>query len=287
MDKIKNFKSKLSASLFLLFCLFISSLFFSGGFYNFAQALTGDYAKTLPATLDLSEWNNLDDDFVAKSGDTMTGILDMGGNRITNLAMPTLDDDAANKSYVDTQIAAITGSGAAGVFVNWGREDCPTGSDYLYSGIGFSASYESVGGSSNLVCLDDSGVSGGAYTETNADMLFPVVTGSSMPSGITSDRVIKCAVCRKIGTCYENYGGGGCNTASGFSEMYAGYVLGGNSNSASYKNSLERACVNSNFDAGVTPSFSGGAFLFGTRIDNSFGLGYSVDTFLRCSLCCN
>lgn len=38
-----------------------------------------------------------------KSGDTMTGVLDMGSNRITNLADPTDDQDAATRIYVDDQ----------------------------------------------------------------------------------------------------------------------------------------------------------------------------------------
>ena len=38
---------------------------------------------------------------VAKSGDTMSGILDMGSNKITNLSNPTSNNDAATKQYTD------------------------------------------------------------------------------------------------------------------------------------------------------------------------------------------
>ena len=38
------------------------------------------------------------------SGGTMTGVIDMNTNKITNLATPTLSTDCANKSYVDTAI---------------------------------------------------------------------------------------------------------------------------------------------------------------------------------------
>ena len=41
---------------------------------------------------------------VAKAGDTMTGALNMGNNKVTNLSSPTVNTDAANKSYVDSQI---------------------------------------------------------------------------------------------------------------------------------------------------------------------------------------
>ena len=44
---------------------------------------------------------------VAKAGDSMTGNLDFGGtNKVTGLASPTSSADAANKSYVDTEVAS-------------------------------------------------------------------------------------------------------------------------------------------------------------------------------------
>lgn len=50
------------------------------------------------------------DQFVRKTGDTMAGPLDMGGNKITNGAQPTADSDYATKAYVD----AGPGGGAFG-----------------------------------------------------------------------------------------------------------------------------------------------------------------------------
>jgi len=46
------------------------------------------------------------DSKVAKSGDFMTGQLDMGNNKISNLATPTSNSDAATKFYVDNQPGA-------------------------------------------------------------------------------------------------------------------------------------------------------------------------------------
>ena len=86
MDRVKKLKIQLSAAIFLFFCMIIFGGFFSPDFKNFALALSPNYSKTLPgATLNLTEWNNLDDDFVAKSGSTMTGVLDMGNNKIINV----------------------------------------------------------------------------------------------------------------------------------------------------------------------------------------------------------
>ena len=42
---------------------------------------------------------------VKKAGDTMSGVLDMSGNKITGVANPTDSGDVANKTYVDTNFA--------------------------------------------------------------------------------------------------------------------------------------------------------------------------------------
>jgi len=46
--------------------------------------------------------------YVLKAGDTMSGALNMGTNKISNLATPTLAADAATKAYVDSQISGST-----------------------------------------------------------------------------------------------------------------------------------------------------------------------------------
>lgn len=40
---------------------------------------------------------------VSKAGDTMTGVLDMGTNKVTSSATPTASSDLTNKTYVDAQ----------------------------------------------------------------------------------------------------------------------------------------------------------------------------------------
>jgi hypothetical protein len=42
---------------------------------------------------------------VQKTGDTMTGDLDMGGNQIENVGTPVANTDATTKDYVDTNLA--------------------------------------------------------------------------------------------------------------------------------------------------------------------------------------
>lgn len=52
---------------------------------------------------------SLSSTYVAKTGDTMSGNLNMGTNKVTNLGTPTSNADAATKAYVDT----VAGSAAA------------------------------------------------------------------------------------------------------------------------------------------------------------------------------
>lgn len=47
--------------------------------------------------------------YVLKAGDTMSGPLAMGNNKITGLATPTVGTDAATMAYVDSKVAAAPG----------------------------------------------------------------------------------------------------------------------------------------------------------------------------------
>lgn len=47
-----------------------------------------------------------DNTYVAKTGDSMTGALSMGNNKITDVASPVNDGDAVNKGYVDGKFYA-------------------------------------------------------------------------------------------------------------------------------------------------------------------------------------
>ena len=55
--------------------------------------------------------------YVKKSGDTMTGTLDMQNHKVTNVAVPTETADAANKGYVDTAISGLTNGTTAMPYV--------------------------------------------------------------------------------------------------------------------------------------------------------------------------
>ena len=67
-----------------------------------SNATTKKYVDDAIASVDHST-------FLKKTGDTMSGTLDMGENSITNVAEPANDGDASNKKYVDDAISAATG----------------------------------------------------------------------------------------------------------------------------------------------------------------------------------
>lgn len=70
---------------------------------NFAAGtITADLTGNVTGNVTGSASNN-----VLKAGDTMTGALSMGANKITNLDSPTDPNDAANKGYVDLLAVGI------------------------------------------------------------------------------------------------------------------------------------------------------------------------------------
>ena len=89
---------------------------------------------------------------VSKSGDNMTGELNMGTNKIINVADPTQSGDATNKAYVDAAIA----SGVATVDYpvgNYGSVDSASPVDAF--GISTSTSaYDHMDPSGSLVEID-------------------------------------------------------------------------------------------------------------------------------------
>lgn len=57
---------------------------------------------------------------VSKSGDTMSGPLNMGSNKITNVATPTADSDAANLGSVKSETAKVKYTGGTAITVDDG-----------------------------------------------------------------------------------------------------------------------------------------------------------------------
>ena len=79
----------------------------------FGSINPSDGAATLPGSItDVSVlapigWN--DDRYVNKTGDTMSGVLDLGGNRIENIADPSGPGDAVTLNYANNSLLGISG----------------------------------------------------------------------------------------------------------------------------------------------------------------------------------
>ncbi|HBI97094.1 MAG: hypothetical protein US83_C0009G0007 [Candidatus Falkowbacteria bacterium GW2011_GWC2_38_22] len=102
----KELKISLLFFIIIIFFSFLITLF-PVSLSQIANALTGNYSKNAGDTLGINDWNNLDNDFLAKSGDTMQGDLSMGNRKISDLANPTNNGDAVNKGTLDTAIAGV------------------------------------------------------------------------------------------------------------------------------------------------------------------------------------
>lgn len=104
IDKLRVYKFLLLIVIFFL----VTSLFIN----KFAQALNpSDYAKGPADQLNAVDWNRLASDFVAKSGDTMTGNLNLSGSKVTNLGgAPYANSDAVNFGSMTSAITTALSS---------------------------------------------------------------------------------------------------------------------------------------------------------------------------------
>ena len=110
-QKYRLLKTQMTIALFLLLVVLVSGFFILGPeLTKIAKALDpNNYDKVVGESLTMDNWNNLDNDFIAKSGDTMSGVLNMGSQRITNLGASGGSLDAVNKGEMDTAISAAMG----------------------------------------------------------------------------------------------------------------------------------------------------------------------------------
>jgi hypothetical protein len=252
----------------------------------------------------VTRWNNLPTDFLARTGSSMLGDLDLGSHRVTNISTTTAAKDAATKEYVDQVSGAAAAGSGAGFYTNWGRSDCPAGSNLLYGGRVFSTHwrennitattfYPDIYSDFSALCLAPGGV-GGATANIN-DMIVPVQTGSNgnfLPGGGPwVGKMVKCAQCYEpAGACYVHWGATTC--ASGFSQKYSGYVMGGDTNGAGgAKNRIQKVCMNASFDTTTNAPTNGtdtnGEYYGVGYFSNNGAPGYSVNTWVSCAVCCN
>lgn len=255
-------------------------------------ALSSNYNKVSGNPVTIANWNNLVQDFLAKSGNAdgiMAGILNMSNNRIANVGTPAETNDLVNSNYVNNTITSLSGGD---VFVNWGRSDCPSGTDVLYNGFAFGSEGVDQGGGNELICMQAGGT-GTTFTSSDHSLLQPLITvnwSAALPIGVTPGKFIRCAVCFNSGSsCYVKMNSWDCDGA--YSVAYTGYSAGAIRGTGQNRTTRDRSCLNSNFDGSdvpLTTPLSSKGIVQGTKIDNNLGLtAYTTGHFTRCAVCCN
>ncbi len=102
-QKVKFLKWQLSAAFTLLAIILATGIFIFTplSWQQVARALTGNYSKNTGDQLTVNDWNNLDDDFLDKSGDTMSGDLNMDSHNISNVGAVSANSISANSVSVN------------------------------------------------------------------------------------------------------------------------------------------------------------------------------------------
>jgi hypothetical protein len=134
--RVKKLTTRLWAGIFaLLFIIAISGffLFANMNFTMIVKALSPNYGKTSGQTLTANEWNTLEDDFVAKSGDTMTGNLTVNGQITGN----QINSNGSLNISGDLNAPNLVRSGC--YWSGWGCGVMTCNEGYFIAGIDFNA----------------------------------------------------------------------------------------------------------------------------------------------------
>ena len=83
----------------------------------------GRVSGTVSVGVSTGELSNILGGYVNKTGDTVSGVLNMGGNNISNLANPLSDSDAATKSYVDSFVPLSGGTMTGDLILSTGTNN--------------------------------------------------------------------------------------------------------------------------------------------------------------------
>lgn len=122
----------------LLFLIFAGILF---NFYPFIKNevlawIAADYTKGINDTLTFTMWNNLKNDFLrTDGGNSMSANLNVNNNKVVNLATPTANGDAVNKSYADALNTNAQTICANDLFLD-GDGSCVSATDLVAAGGG-------------------------------------------------------------------------------------------------------------------------------------------------------
>ena len=186
----------------------------------------------------------------------------------------------------------LTGLNSGGVFVRWGCTAAPDGTTLLYQGVAFGGNASAVMGTATgaggpfVLAANDPAATNSL--SSNVSYLFPVRTvGSTLPPGITGDRIVKAAVCycsNPVTTIWGTW-----SPPEGWSVLYKGYAMGAYYGQAPY---ISTICVEADsFDSSLATGASGGPYsgilnpteIFVGSAGAALG-GYTDDRFVKAAV---
>ena len=118
--------------------------------------------------------------FVNVSGDTMSGALAMGTNKITGMGDPIADQDAATKTYVDTAVANIVDT-APEALNTLNELAAALGDDANFATTTATALSQKLGATASVTLSGD--VTGAASFSANAVSITTDIAASGTPTG--------------------------------------------------------------------------------------------------------
>lgn len=152
------------------------------------------YPRTLPSQIDGGVYTKDEATglFLSKTGGQMSGLLDMNGNKISNLAAPTAANDAATKDYVDnnsyiqtkTLVKSLSRSEISSLKTDGTIQLFDTGSyvyqDYQYvmtviTDFSMSVNTSSIDTTINIGAFQVKGPNGMLITGTRTYIVYPTV----------------------------------------------------------------------------------------------------------------
>jgi subtilisin-like proprotein convertase family protein len=224
---------------------------------------------------------------IASSGD-----IYMEGNQVKKLGVPTDDNDATTKKYVDEKVTnatkpeAFLKSGA--VLTQWGTPKCPNGFEKLYDGVLFATHY-SHSGSEGALCMmsnEAGGVPGPSESSSSYDLLYSVRIDHKSNTGVPNSNNVRCSKCYTPtkGPCFRVENSNQC--PGDWDTVYSGFLFGSHHG---HSGPMGRICIDvDNWEN--SGQGDGGNYHYATTIHSTGGTGggasYSNNTLVRCAWCC-
>ncbi len=122
------------------------------------------------------------------------------------------------------------GAAGATVYTRWGRNDCPTGANLLYSGVAAGSNFGQPGSGANLQCLSTQPDTDIGSPDFNGGALLYVATYQgtvAVPEfGDVLGDVVPCAVCERTGAAISIVHPGRDTCPASMNLEYPGFLMG-------------------------------------------------------------